>query len=143
MRSSVAKALLVAYVVFVAVVVLWPTPIDSGQGPLIARVLGVLHGWGVPSWFNYTVLEFSANVGIFVPLAFLLGLVLPTRLRWVPFLAGPAASVAIEVGQSLFLPGRFATPWDVLANSLGAVVGGVLAISVHRALDQRTTQTLD
>ena len=137
MRSRVAVGLLAAYAALVLLVVAWPSPIDGGQGPLIERALRALYVLGVPTWFNYYVVEFAANVIMFVPLALLLGLVLPGRLAWVPFVVGPLFSVMIEVGQSLFLPDRFGTSRDVVSNSLGAVIGGVLAVVIHRHLDQR------
>ena len=142
MRRPVAVALLGLYSAVVVLVVAWPSPIDRDQEGNITRVLGVLHAWGLPRWFDYLALEFTANIGMFVPLAFLLGLALPVRLGWVPFVAGPAVSVTIEVAQFLLLPERFGTPRDVLSNSIGAVIGGLLAIVVHPMLDVRLARKL-
>jgi glycopeptide antibiotics resistance protein len=84
------------------------------------------------------VVEFIANIGMFVPLGLLLGLALPSRRGWVPFVAVPLGSVAIEITQYLFLPDRFGTPRDVLSNSIGAIIGGGIAVVVHRRLARRT-----
>ena len=135
--------LLAFYAAAVLLVVSWPSPIDRGQGPPINGVLAVLHFLGAPAWFDYEALEFAANVVMFVPLALLIGLALPSRFGWVPFVAGPLGSVAIEVAQFLFLPDRFGTPRDVLSNSIGAVLGGLLAIAVHRKLDAGRCPELD
>jgi len=142
-RRPVAVALLGLYSALVVVVIGWPTPIDRYQEDTISRVLRGLHAWGLPVWFDYSALEFTANIGMFVPLAFLLGLALPVRLGWVPFVAGPAVSIAIEVAQLVLLPERFATPRDVLSNSIGALIGGLLALIAHPALDARLAHKLD
>jgi len=141
-RRPVALTLLGLYSAMVALVVAWPSPIDRDQETNITRVLGVMHVWGLPRWFDYLALEFTANIGMFVPLAFLLGLALPVRLGWVPILVGPAVSILIEVAQFLLLPERFGTPRDVLSNSIGALVGGLLAIIAHPALDARLARRL-
>ncbi len=59
-----------------------PTPIDQGYESAIERVLSILHRNGVPQWFGYRWLEFSANIAMFVPLAYFLSLVFPTRFLW-------------------------------------------------------------
>ena len=62
----------------------------------------MLHKNGVPSWFGYHKLEFSANVVMFIPIGFLVTMLLAQRLWWFALLICPALSIAIEVTQGLF-----------------------------------------
>jgi hypothetical protein len=139
-RQWIVLALLGAYGLVVALVTLSPTPIDRGFRSSISSLLSVLHRNGVPTWFGYNSLEFTANIAMFVPLAFLISLLLPFRLWWLGFIIGPALSVGIELTQHALLDARFATVSDVIANSTGAVVGTLLAQmlrSVIRARDRK------
>lgn len=70
-----------------------------------------------------------ANLLVFLPLGLTLGLAFRARGRRAGWgaAAGLALSVMIEVAQSVGIPGRVATVGDVLANSLGAALGALLA----------------
>ncbi|MBC7725580.1 MAG: VanZ family protein [Burkholderiaceae bacterium] len=133
-RKWVTGALLVVYAAVVLTATMWPTPIDRGRSASIGSFLDRLHGWGLPGWFDYSTLEASANVAMFVPLALLLTLLLPTRAWWVVLLACPFLSVTIELTQLAVLPARFATISDVIANSTGAVIGVAAALVLRGAL---------
>ena len=63
---------------------------------------------------------------LFVPFGFLLALLL-VRRWWLSMLIAFAVSCSIELGQLLFISARTATLADVAVNTLGAVVGAVLA----------------
>ena len=67
-REWIAVVALAAYGSGVLMATLWPTPLDQGYEASIQKVLAVLHRNGVPAWFGYNQLEFSANVLMFVPL---------------------------------------------------------------------------
>jgi len=84
-------------------------------------------------WVTYTQLESFANVLLFVPFGLLIALLLPTRWWWLVIVALAVVAGGIELGQALFLPGRVASFDDVLANSLGGVVGVAIA-GVARAI---------
>ena len=43
-------------------------------------------------------------------------------------LIGPLFSLAIDFAQQTFLPARYATASDVLANSLGTLIGAAFAV---------------
>jgi glycopeptide antibiotics resistance protein len=132
---GVARVLAAVYLVGLVLIALWPTPVDRGASGTIAEVLAFLHAHGVPEWLGYPVLEFSANIALFVPVG-LLGVVLfGTSRWWQAVLAGLAVSTLIEVSQLLFLPDRFATAQDVLANGLGAALGALLAVAFFRRLE--------
>ena len=133
-----ALVLAAAYLVALALIAFWPTPVDRGAHRPITTVLAHLHAHGVPSWFNYGLVEFTANIALFVPVG-LLGVILLGSARWwVAVLAGCAASSLIELGQLVFLPSRYATVMDVIANTSGALLGALLALVLLAAIGSRS-----
>ena len=141
-REWVAHSSLCVYAVLVTLITMWPTPVDQGFEPSIDRVLDVLHRNGIPEWFGYNKLEFSANVALFVPLGFLVSMLLPSKLWWLALTICPGVSVAIEVVQGAVLSGRFGTVSDVAANSTGALIGAVIALVIRAAVYRRDTKVL-
>ena len=124
----VARWLAAGYLVALGLIALWPTPVDRDAAGLIASLLAGLHALGAPGWVNYALIEFTANIALFLPVGLLGVALLGAGRWWLPVLAGVALSCLIELSQRVFLPGRFATPLDVLANSTGAVLGALLAV---------------
>lgn len=121
-----ARSLLVPYLVVLALVVFLPAR-QAGQ------VTGIV-GWaadqlallGVPREPTAVVLEFLANIVLFVPFGGLVALAFPGT-RWVTvLLVGCLASTGIELVQ-LAIPSRVATVSDVIANTAGTGVGLLLA----------------
>ncbi|PZE90521.1 hypothetical protein DEI95_11965 [Curtobacterium sp. MCBD17_008] len=125
---SVAGVLAVGYGVAVVLIGFWGTPVDARVQPLLARVVAAAQRRGAPSWFGYELFESLANVAFFVPLGLLVVLLAGARWWWAGAAAGLLVSAAIETGQALFLPARFATIDDVVANTMGAVVGALLGV---------------
>lgn len=142
MRLSFAVAGLSTYLCLVLAATLSPTPLDRGYESSILKVLGVLHRNGVPEWFGYTKLEFSANVVMFFPLGFFLALALPWRVWWVSLLVVPALSGLIELTQAAELSERFATVQDVAANTIGGYVGASAAAMVRVAVHARDRRVI-
>lgn len=136
-RSWLGGVMLAAYVVVVLFATMWPTPLDQGYGAAIEKLLAVLHRNGVPEWFGYNKLEFSANILMFVPLGFLVALLLPARAWWLALIICPALSIAIELTQAVALSARFGTITDVISNSIGALVGVFLAVLLRAAVYER------
>ncbi|WP_166789465.1 VanZ family protein [Cryobacterium sp. TMS1-20-1] len=128
---------MIAYGLVVLLATLWPTPLDQGYDASIQKFLGVLHRNGIPDWFGYGKLEFTSNVAMFVPLGFLTALILPTRVWWLVFVLCPGLSIAIELTQASLLAARFATYSDILANSIGAVLGALIAVILRALIYQR------
>ena len=129
---------LIGYSVFVAVIGLWPSPVDRPFDAALFRVLAALKGFGVRPVDAYTVIEFTANVAFFVVPATLVVFIVGRRRSWIAPIAGLLGSIAIELAQHVLLPARFATVDDVIANTLGALIGtgiGVLALSGRRNAD--------
>lgn len=111
------------YVATVLFVVFWPVPIDRPVQDTLHRALAWMHGHGVPGWFDYGLVEWLANVAMFVPWGAFGAVVLASRRWWLVVLAALLASSAIETAQLLLLDARFASPADVGANTLGAALG--------------------
>lgn len=132
-RSWTVRGMLAAYTAFVLCITMAPDLQDYGVDGTAYRILTVLHTLGVPASFGFAELEFTANIGMFVPLGMLLSLALPSRRVWWGLLVLPAFSAAIEITQGLFLPDRVADPRDVLSNGLGGAIGLLLAVGVRAA----------
>lgn len=125
-RTRRRRLLAVLFAVYIGVLVLiafWPSPVDASAAGTLKSVLDRLHASGVPEWINYSLVESTANVALFMPFGFLAAAYLSERWAWLAAAAGIAVSCVIEAGQYIFLPARFATIHDVMANSLGAVLG--------------------
>ena len=132
-------------VVPLALVAFWPTPVDQPVSGQLAAMLNFLHRHGIPSWFNYDLVERTANIALFVPVGFVAGLAFPGKQWWQIGAFGMLLSGCIELGQLLFLHSRFASPADVMTNTSGAVIGTLLALlAMHKgrpaAFRQRTSQ---
>ena len=91
-------------------------------------VLHLLHGQGIPGWFNYQFVEAAANVVLFVPVGFVSHFAFPEKRWWQIAAFGMLVSGCIELGQLLFLHDRFASPSDIVTNTSGAVTGVLLAV---------------
>jgi hypothetical protein len=116
--------LLAAYLAFLAVVLLAPSP-DLPTAALAAaadwgRDAGLPEGLLIPSR-----LEFAANAAIVVPAPVIAARLWPRRTwtDWTAYAFG--VSFAIEAIQALVLPNRSASFVDVVANTLGACLGGL------------------
>ena len=74
------------------------------------------------------------NVALFLPIGFLLRSLGATRTRfgWRAVLVAFGFSAAIETAQ-VFIPGRYVSPSDIIANTAGAWIGVWLRDSVERA----------
>lgn len=136
-RLWVSTALLVVYAAFVLLVTMWPTPQDLEFDSISSRVLRALHNVGVPEWFGYDKLEFTANIAMFVPLGFLLGLALARKAWWVAIFLLPAFSGGIELMQGIALEERVSTILDVAANTLGGYLGLLLAMIIRAMIYAR------
>jgi glycopeptide antibiotics resistance protein len=109
-----------AYIAVVAVIVLSPV---SYRG-LVHAIADGIHGMLGAAPFGSGWIEFGANVLLFVPLGFLLTLLL--RRHWQGVLLALALSAGVELVQ-LVIPSRQPSLRDIVANVLGAAVGAGLA----------------
>lgn len=130
-RRVVTAAALAAYTAFVLVVTLSPRMPGTGfVGRLVNGVLDWFHERGLLLPVDYSVVEFTANIGMFVPLGVL---VLLIRRSWWLLLVGPAFSGFIELFQATLLPTRVGEWRDILSNSLGFLLGAALVALAARA----------
>lgn len=120
--------LLGLYLGLLCLIGFWPTPVDQPFAGALGKLLHVLHELGVPGWINYGVVEFSANVALFVPLGMLMTLMLVSNNWWMAVVASLLASLCIEACQAAFLSGRYSSALDVAANTAGAILGTAAVI---------------
>lgn len=127
-RRGVAVAL-AAWTVVLAVTLLAPS--SAGPSWLVETVSALLGRLGVPEVLAAPErVEFGLNVAAFVPIS-LLGALLWPRPTWRDWTAiGFAASFLVEVVQAVALDGRSATHSDVVANTLGTLLGALLGLAV-------------
>jgi len=133
-----ARWALAAYGAVLGLMLLAPSP--AAPSWLIVTVTGWVTRAGVPETLATTDrVEFLLNVAAFVPLAALGGLIW-RRLTWRDWTAfGFVASFGVEVVQALGLDARSATHVDVVANTLGALLGAAVAAVAVRLLPGSTT----
>ena len=131
--------LCIPFLAALAFLTLTPSRVENAMPNLLDLVLRGAHRLGWES-LDFTRLEIAANVLVFVPVGLLAVAVLPRRLGALAFLVGPALSIAIEVAQRVALPHRAATISDVLANSAGATIGVVVALTVTALFARRAPQ---
>ncbi len=129
----------VLYAAAVAIVLFWPVHVD-GDGGLFRfdPVLDLLGRFGIPAWASYSALEFVSNAALFLPLGVLWvagrrSLPVVLRIMTAGLLAA-AISVGAELVQRAFLDDRTMDPRDVVANTLGALIGAIAAVLVVRGV---------
>src|SRR5262245_39466874 len=71
------------------------------------------------------MLDFAANIVMFVPLGF--ALMLATERRWLSVIVCVATTFSVELLQVSVVAGRDASLGDLLANTLGGGIGITLA----------------
>lgn len=126
-RHPFLGLLTAAYLVFVGWLTLTPQPIDGREQELIIRVIDGLHRRGILESMDYDRLEFIANIGLFVPVGAFVVLLIGARWWWVALLGCLALTGFIESVQNL-IPGRVPDERDLLANSVGAAIGVLIAL---------------
>ncbi|GGE99734.1 VanZ family protein [Mycetocola zhadangensis] len=142
-RRIAAWALVLGGIAVFAVA-FWPTPIDAGFADALRGWLTELQTSGGPELLRYGVVEFAANIALFVPVGFVLAVLLPPRRRWLSPLLCFLLSLGIEFGQVVLASSRLGDVTDLIGNTLGGLIGTVLltlllAISRRRAARRART----
>ena len=120
-----------------AAVLLWPAPVDRPLYGSLLRTLRRLRGHGLPQWLDYAALEVLANVLFFVPLGVIAAVLLTRKQWWLAPLVCSAVSAGMELVQALFLVNRQGNLQDVALNSIGALLGAVIAAMARKAYRRR------
>ena len=129
-RRAVVVAL-VAYAAALAFVLLVPSGAMPSSGA--SWTADLADRLGAPAWMvEPSRWEFVANALMVTPVPALGSLLWP-RLTWRDWTAYAfVAAGAVELAQGLFLPERSATFVDVVANTLGGLLGAVAVLVVRR-----------
>ena len=140
----VLSAVTIMYLGLVGWVTLGPQPLDESGRNLVYRLTMLLSRYELTDWITYDVIEFGANIAMFVPIGTLFLLLAGRRKWWLALGLGVVLTVAIELTQRL-LPERFSDPRDILANSLGSLIGllATLVLTAPAARRARLTTELD
>ena len=101
-------------------------PQPEGAGGIMRTVADAFSQWPVTAWITAEVLEFCANIVLFVPAGVLAACWLPPRARWAAIPVGLALSGIIESIQAIWLVERIPDVRDLVANTLGAAIGFVI-----------------
>jgi glycopeptide antibiotics resistance protein len=125
-RHPVLGLVTLAYLAFVGWLTLGPQPFDDPDG-LLFSALAFFGRHEETSWITYNGLEFTANIGMFLPIGLFLVLLFGRRLWWLAMSLGFGLTVVIETAQ-LFLPSRVSDPRDIVANTCGAVLGVIVGL---------------
>jgi glycopeptide antibiotics resistance protein len=105
-------------------IAIWPQHVDESLG------LRIYH------W--YAVVEFVANIVLFVPFGALV-MLSSRHVRWSRMvLGGLLVSGSVELVQAALLQGRTGSLQDVVANTIGATIGGGVVLGLRRA-ESRTS----
>ena len=124
----VPNLLLAPYALSVFLITLLP----ASQAGRVTGIVDLLALWidaRVPHVESYALLEFLANVALFVPLGVLLRWGWPRMPWWFTTLIGLAMTLTIESVQTL-LPSRFPTISDVIANTAGTALGALFVATL-------------
>ncbi|CAN5170498.1 hypothetical protein BH09ACT2_BH09ACT2_19420 [soil metagenome] len=135
-RHPILSLATVAYLAIVGWITLGPQPINTGNGYWLWRALRFFSNHDSTRWLTYDRVEFLANLAMFVPIGIFFVLLFGRRLWFMSVISGVLLTVAIEFAQR-FIPGRVSDVRDLVANSLGTVVGVLVALLLTQAKARR------
>lgn len=142
MRRSarIAGALLAVYCLGLLFVLFSPS--STRQADAVVWLGHVLSHLGAPDRFVvFSRLEIVLNIAIVAPVTFLATFARPS-FSWRDWTAfGFCLACAVELLQGFLLPGRQASFSDVVANSLGALLGALVGAGVRTSVGRRASGT--
>lgn len=136
-KHPILSVLTFCYLGLVGFITLGPQPLDARGDAWLWSLLRFFGRHEATNWLTYQRVEFLANVAMFIPVGMFFLLLLGRRLWFVSVLMGVALTALIEFVQ-LFIPGRVSDVSDIVANSLGSMVGVLVALVVTAASAGRT-----
>ncbi|MDP2773560.1 MAG: VanZ family protein [Nocardioides sp.] len=126
-RHPLLSLLSGGYLVFVGWLTMTPQPIGPDDQQLILRVLDALHRRGYAESVDYDRLEFLANIALFVPVGVFLLLLVGAGQWWLAGIGSFLLTAFIETVQQQ-IPGRVSDERDLLANTVGGLIGIAVAL---------------
>jgi glycopeptide antibiotics resistance protein len=134
-RHPILTLATVAYLGLVGWLTLTPQSSFTHSSPLWS-LAELFARYSATEWLTFARLEFLANIAMFVPLGLFLVLLLGRAQWWLAMICGLVLTLAIEFAQQ-FIAGRVSDPRDLVANTLGALLGTVLALVLTAAKARR------
>jgi len=134
-RHPILSLATFAYLGVVGWITLTPQAEERQDGLLWALAL-FFDRHAATEWITFNLLEFVANVLLFLPFGVFFVLLLGRARWWLAILLGVALTVGIEFAQQ-FIPNRVSDPRDIVSNSIGAVLGAVFALVVTASKARR------
>ena len=129
-RHPVLSLLVVVYLAALATLTLTASPIGDRAFSLLGRLVAILQGHPRTDWVGYSLVEFVANIVVFVPLGLLVALIVGRRHWLMVIMTGLLASCWIELAQGIWIGDRVADARDIASNTLGTALGVVIALLV-------------
>jgi glycopeptide antibiotics resistance protein len=126
-RHPFLSLVTLGYLGFVAWLTLTPGSIAPTSSGLAQRVLARLQRSSELSWLTDARAEYLANIALFVPAGLFLLLLVGTRFWWTALMAAIVMTSVIEAAQRS-IPGRVPDERDIVANSIGAVIGVAVGV---------------
>ena len=136
--KKITTALLISYLAAIAIVGFWPERVDTAFRGDVVRVVETMSSNGF-AYMSYDLVDAAANVMWFVPIGVLALITIGRRYWIVALLLCVALSCVVEVVQASVLSSRVGSISDVVANSMGAVMGILVGVIIDqfRSLRQR------
>lgn len=128
-QHPILTTVTVLYLGVVGWFTLGPQPLDEGTDSVVWRLLAFFSRYAPTEWITYSLLEFWANVAMFVPIGLFFLLLFGRRRWWLAIVLGMLLTLGIELVQQ-YLPDRVSDPRDILANSVGVLIGVMVAMVV-------------
>lgn len=124
-----AAGTLGVYVLVAGFIVFWPSSdVASESVDLLHAALLEL---GAPAWVSPDAIEFVTNVLLFMPLSFF-GSALRPQWSWLAWgLVGLVTTIAVEGIQMLLLLDRTPEAADLVANTVGSLLGFGVAVGTR------------
>lgn len=126
-RHPFLSVLTFGYLLFVGWLTLTPDAIGDRETRLVNRLLDALHRRGIAESIDYMRLEFLANIALFVPVGMFLILLFGAGGWWLAAIGSFGLTAFIETAQRQ-IPGRVPDERDLLANTVGALIGIALTL---------------
>ena len=135
LRHPILSVVTFAYLAVVGWITLAPQVEDQRDG-LLWQLALFFDRHAATEWITFNLLEFAANVAMFLPFGVFFVLLFGRRQWWLAILVSVALTVGIEFAQQ-FIPNRVSDPRDIAANSIGATIGTLLALVLTAAKARR------